>query len=225
MGEKSMKAQILLIEDDPHISKFVKLELQHEGYEVEHVADGKSALEKINVQVPDLVILDIMIPEFDGYYVLQRIREDYADAVSVIMLTAKRELKDKVKGLREGADDYLTKPFHIEELIARIEAQLRRQKGPETLIYKEITLDRSSREVKVNDKEIKLSKTEFDLLDLLMENKGIVVSKNKILDQVWGTEEWSNENVVEVYVNYLRKKLKEAGKYINTVRGVGYVFK
>ncbi|MFW6121640.1 MAG: response regulator transcription factor [Petrotogales bacterium] len=220
-----MKAQILLIEDDPHISKFVKLELQHEGYEVEHVADGKSALEKINVQVPDLVILDIMIPEFDGYYVLQRIREDYADAVSVIMLTAKRELKDKVKGLREGADDYLTKPFHIEELIARIEAQLRRQKGPETLIYKEITLDRSSREVKVNDKEIKLSKTEFDLLDLLMENKGIVVSKNKILDQVWGTEEWSNENVVEVYVNYLRKKLKEAGKYINTVRGVGYVFK
>ncbi len=220
-----MRTQILLIEDDPHISKFVRLELQHEGYDVEHVSDGKSALEKINVQIPDLVILDIMIPEFDGYYVLQRIREDYSDAVPVIMLTAKREVKDKVKGLRNGADDYLTKPFHIEELIARIEAQLRRQKGPERLKHKEITLDRSSREVKVNDREIKLSKTEFDLLDLLMENKGIVVSKNKILDQVWGTEEWSNENVVEVYVNYLRKKLKEAGRYINTVRGVGYVFK
>ncbi|MFO7883073.1 MAG: response regulator transcription factor [Kosmotogaceae bacterium] len=220
-----MKAQILLIEDDPHISKFVKLELQHEGYEVEHVLDGKTALEKIDKGLPDLVILDIMIPELDGYYVLQSIREDYSNDLPVIMLTAKREVKDKVKGLRSGADDYLTKPFHIEELIARIETQLLRKRGPERLVYKEITLDRSSREVKVNNEEVKLSKTEFDLLNVLMENKGIVVSKSKILDEIWGTEEWSNENVVEVYINYLRKKLKKAGKYINTIRGVGYVFK
>jgi DNA-binding response OmpR family regulator len=166
-----------------------------------------------------------MVPDIDGYQVLQRIREDYSNELPVIMLTAKRDVKDKVKGLRTGADDYLTKPFHIEELIARIETQLRRVKGPKRLVYKEVMLDRSSREVKVSGEEIKLSKTEFDLLSLLMENKGIVVSKSTILDKVWGTEEWSNENVVEVYVNYLRKKLKGAGKYINTVRGVGYVFK
>jgi DNA-binding response OmpR family regulator len=220
-----MKSRILLVEDDPHISKFLELELQHEGYEVNHVSSGKTALECISEQLPDLVILDIMVPDIDGYQVLQRIREDYSNELPVIMLTAKRDVKDKVKGLRTGADDYLTKPFHIEELIARIETQLRRVKGPERLVYKEVMLDRSSREVKVSGEEIKLSKTEFDLLSLLMENKGIVVSKSTILDKVWGTEEWSNENVVEVYVNYLRKKLKGAGKYINTVRGVGYVFK
>jgi DNA-binding response OmpR family regulator len=220
-----MKSRILLIEDDPHISKFLELELQHEGYEVNHVSNGKTAIESISEKLPDLVILDIMIPEIDGYHVLQIIREDYSNELPVIMLTAKREVKDKVKGLRTGADDYLTKPFHIEELIARIETQLRRVKGPERIVYKEVVLDRSSREVKVSEEEIKLSKTEFDLLNLLMENKGIVVSKTTILDKVWGTDEWSNENVVEVYVNYLRKKLKKAGKYINTVRGVGYVFK
>jgi DNA-binding response OmpR family regulator len=220
-----MKSRILLIEDDPHISKFLELELQHEGYEVNHVSNGKAAIESISEKLPDLVILDIMIPEIDGYHVLQIIREDYSNELPVIMLTAKREVKDKVKGLRTGADDYLTKPFHIEELIARIETQLRRVKGPERIAYKEVVLDRSSREVKVSEEEIKLSKTEFDLLNLLMENKGIVVSKTTILDKVWGTDEWSNENVVEVYVNYLRKKLKKAGKYINTVRGVGYVFK
>lgn len=220
-----MKSRILLIEDDPHISKFLELELQHEGYEVNHVSNGKAAIESISEKLPDLVILDIMIPEIDGYHVLQIIREDYSNELPVIMLTAKREVKDKVKGLRTGADDYLTKPFHIEELIARIETQLRRVKGPERIAYKEVVLDRSSREVKVSEEEIKLSKTEFDLLNLLMENKGIVVSRTKILDKVWGTDEWSNENVVEVYVNYLRKKLKKAGKYINTVRGIGYVFK
>lgn len=220
-----MKSRILLIEDDPHISKFLELELQHEGYEVNHVSNGKAAIESISEKLPDLVILDIMLPEIDGYHVLQIIREDYSNELPVIMLTAKREVKDKVKGLRTGADDYLTKPFHIEELIARIETQLRRVKGPERIAYKEVVLDRSSREVKVSEEEIKLSKTEFDLLNLLMENKGIVVSRTKILDKVWGTDEWSNENVVEVYVNYLRKKLKKAGKYINTVRGIGYVFK
>jgi DNA-binding response OmpR family regulator len=220
-----MKSRILLIEDDPHISKFLELELQHEGYEVNHVSNGKTAIESISEKLPDLVILDIMIPEIDGYHVLQIIREDYSNELPVIMLTAKREVKDKVKGLRTGADDYLTKPFHIEELIARIETQLRRVKGPERIVYKEVVLDRSSREVKVSEEEIKLSKTEFDLLNLLMENKGIVVSKTTILDKVWGTDEWSNENVVEVYINYLRKKLKKAGKYINTVRGIGYVFK
>ncbi len=220
-----MKSRILLIEDDPHISKFLELELQHEGYEVNHVSNGKAAIESISEKLPDLVILDIMLPEIDGYHVLQIIREDYSNELPVIMLTAKREVKDKVKGLRTGADDYLTKPFHIEELIARIETQLRRVKGPERIAYKEVVLDRSSREVKVSEEEIKLSKTEFDLLNLLMENKGIVVSRTKILDKVWGTDEWSNENVVEVYINYLRKKLKKAGKYINTVRGIGYVFK
>ncbi|TYB92301.1 MAG: response regulator transcription factor [Kosmotoga sp.] len=220
-----MKTRILIIEDDPHISKFLELELQHEGYEVQHVSSGQTALEEISEQLPDLVILDIMIPELDGYQVLKMIREDYSSELPVIMLTAKREVKDKVKGLKTGADDYLTKPFHIEELIARIEAQLRRIKGPEKLVYREVVLNRSSREVRVSDEVIKLSKTEFDLLDLLMENKGIVVSRSKILDRVWGTEDWSNENVVEVYINYLRKKLKDAGKYINTVRGVGYVFK
>lgn len=220
-----MKTQILVIEDDPHISKFLELELQHEGYEVRHVSNGQTALEEISKQLPDLIILDIMIPEVDGYQVLKTIREDYSSELPVIMLTAKREVKDKVKGLKTGADDYLTKPFHIEELIARVEAQLRRIKGPKKLVYREVVLNRSSREVRVSDEVIKLSKTEFDLLDLLMENKGIVVSKSKILDRVWGTEDWSNENVVEVYINYLRKKLKDAGKYINTVRGVGYVFK
>ena len=221
-----MKATILLVEDDPHISKFVTMELEHEGYEIEHVVSGLEALKSVGARIPELVILDVMLPEMDGFRVLEEIRENYGNSLPVIMLTAKGDLKDRVKGLKAGADDYIPKPFEIEELLARIEAVLRRKGITEKISFNDITLDAAGREVRIKDDTlIDLSKTEFELLWTLMSNAGIVMSKDRLLEKVWGTEDWGNPNVVEVYINYLRKKLGDQGSCIKTVRGVGYVIK
>jgi len=217
-----MMTRILLIEDDIHISRLLKMELEHEGYSVEELSSGLSALDQLEEANPHLVILDVMLPELDGFSVLEGLKE-ISPHTPVIMLTARTDLKDRVRGLKSGADDYITKPFEIEELLARIEVILRRTGHTEVLVFEEIELFVSSRTVKVAEEPIDLSKTEFELLRILLINAGIVMSKERLLKEVWGDEDWGNPNVVEVYVNYLRRKLKGAARHLKTVRGVGYV--
>ena len=217
-----MMTRILLIEDDVHISRLLKMELEHEGYSVEELSSGLSALDQLEEANPHLVILDVMLPELDGFSVLEGLKE-ISPHTPVIMLTARTDLKDRVRGLKSGADDYITKPFEIEELLARIEVILRRTGHTEVLVFEEIELFVSSRTVKVAEELIDLSKTEFELLRILLINAGIVMSKERLLKEVWGDEDWGNPNVVEVYVNYLRRKLKGAARHLKTVRGVGYV--
>ncbi|HAA86168.1 MAG TPA: DNA-binding response regulator [Kosmotogaceae bacterium] len=217
-----MMTRILLIEDDVHISRLLKMELEHEGYSVEELSSGSSALDQFEEVNPHLVILDVMLPELDGFSVLEGLKE-ISPQTPVIMLTARTDLKDRVRGLKSGADDYITKPFEIEELLARIEAILRRMGHTEVIAFEEIELLVNSRTVKVAEELIDLSKTEFELLRILLINAGIVMSKERLLKEVWGDEDWGNPNVVEVYVNYLRRKLKGAARHLKTVRGVGYV--
>lgn len=218
-----MKGSVMVVEDDVHIAKLLQLELSHEGYTVETVFDGEDALERLEKRLPDLLILDVMLPGVSGFQILERVREHFSSELSVIMLTARGEVKDRVRGLKSGADDYLPKPFAIEELLARIEVLMRRKGLTERVSYQQISLDNSTREAFVDGEPVQLSKTEFDLLLVLLRNAGIVLSKDKLLEKVWGTQEWGNPNVVEVYINYLRKKLGAAGEKIKTVRGVGYV--
>jgi DNA-binding response OmpR family regulator len=215
--------KILAVEDDIHIAKLLRMELTHEGYEIEVLSNGNDALKYLEKELPDLLILDVMLPGIDGFSVLEEIRENISTDLPVIMLTAKGEVKDRIRGLRSGADDYLPKPFVIEELLARIEAVLRRKGKMERISYFEITLDMQSREAFLNGEPLQLSKTEFDLLAVLLSNAGIVMSKERLLEKVWGSEDWGNPNVVEVYINYLRKKLGKTGERIKTVRGSGYV--
>ena len=219
-------ARILIVEDDRRIARFLEIELVHLNHEVRKVDNGIDALIEFEEFRPDIVILDLMLPEMDGVEVAKRIREK-SESVGIIMLTALGETKDKVKGLRSGADDYVVKPFETEELLARIEALLRRKgvKRDEILVYGPIKLHPASRRVEVNGEEISLSKTEFDLLEYLMRNAEMVMPKERILNAVWGEDFYGSQNVVEVYVNYLRKKLKDAGSLIKTVWGVGYVLR
>ncbi len=218
-----MIGKILAVEDDIHIAKLLRMELTHEGYEIEVLSNGNDALKYLEKELPDLLILDVMLPGINGFSVLEEIRENISTDLPVIMLTAKGEVKDRIRGLRSGADDYLPKPFVIEELLARIEAVLRRKGKMERISYFEITLDMQSREAFLNGEPLQLSKTEFDLLAVLLSNAGIVMSKERLLEKVWGSEDWGNPNVVEVYINYLRKKLGKTGERIKTVRGSGYV--
>ncbi|WP_367357382.1 response regulator transcription factor [Mesotoga sp.] len=218
-----MIGKILAVEDDIHIAKLLRMELTHEGYEIEVLSNGNDALKYLEKELPDLLILDVMLPGINGFSLLEEIRENISTDLPVIMLTAKGEVKDRIRGLRSGADDYLPKPFVIEELLARIEAVLRRKGKMERISYFEITLDMQSREAFLNGEPLQLSKTEFDLLAVLLSNAGIVMSKERLLEKVWGSEDWGNPNVVEVYINYLRKKLGKTGERIKTVRGSGYV--
>ncbi|HDP78882.1 MAG TPA: response regulator transcription factor [Mesotoga infera] len=218
-----MIGKILAVEDDIHIAKLLRMELGHEGYEIEVLSNGNEALKHLEKELPDLLILDVMLPGIDGFSVLQEIREYISTDLPVIMLTARGEVKDRVRGLKSGADDYLPKPFVIEELLARIEAVLRRKGKVERISYHELMLDFQSREASVSGEPLQLSRTEFDLLAALLSNAGIVMSKERLLEKVWGSEDWGNPNVVEVYINYLRKKLGKTGERIKTVRGSGYV--
>lgn len=218
--------KILIVEDDSKISRVLELELSHEGYITKAVSNGYDALIESEDFNPDLVILDILIPGLDGKEVAKRLR-DRDPYLGIIMLTALGDIKDKLEAFRYGADDYLVKPFSIEELIARIEAVSRRKNSIRevTLSFYGIELFPSQHRVLVDGIEVELSKTEFSLLRLLMENKGIVLSKERILEIVWGDYEGERENLVEVYINYLRKKLGEKGRLIRTIRGVGYTFR
>ena len=219
--------KVLIIEDDEGIADFLRLELEHEGYSVLYAADGRSALELFEHDTPDIILLDIMLPQLNGLEVLRRIRKK--SCVPIIMLTARGETFDKVSGLDSGADDYLAKPFEIEELLARMRAVMRRNEVPENTILKlrAVELDPSSMVVTVHKERVTLSRTEYLLLKTLMEHKNIVLSRDRIISAVWGTDHYIDENSVDVYVRYLRSKIDErAGEvYISTVRGAGYVMR
>ncbi len=218
------KPKVLIVEDDRRIARFLEIELEHSGYEVRKAETGYDALETFEEFMPDVVLLDVMLPELDGHEVAEKLRSIKPD-VGIIMVSALGETKDKVEGLKKGADDYIVKPFETEELIARIEALLRR-KGIQiqsVYEYEGIRVYPASMKVEVDGKEIHLSKTEYELLELLIKNAEVVLSKDKILDAIWGYD--FAPNVVEVYINYLRKKLGEKGNLIKTVRGVGYVLR
>ncbi len=229
--------KILIVEDDPGISDFIIPELEHEGYDTCLAVTGRDALDKFESEKPDFILLDIMLPELNGLEVLRRIRS--VSTVPVILETARGETIDKINGLNLGADDYISKPFEIEELLARINALIRRvsfAKPKEALLsYKDLTInvDRMSFSMSglsptvVGDgaDEIPLSKTEFLLLKLLVENQGKVLSRSVIIDEIWGKDHFIDENTVDVYVGYLRSKIAEytRDEYIRTVRGTGYI--
>ncbi len=220
-------ARVLIVEDDSGIAEFLQLELEHEGYDILYAADGRSALEMFEKHAPDIVLLDIMLPELNGLEVLRRIRK--TSHTPVIMLTARGDTFDKVSGLDSGADDYLAKPFEIEKLLARMRAVMRRNdaQGMAPLKLRGIELNPNSMEVTLNKERIVLSKTEYLLLKTLLEHKNTVLSRDTIITTVWGAEHYIDENSVDVYVRYLRAKLDDrAGEeYISTVRGVGYVMR
>lgn len=223
--------KILIIEDEEKIARFIELELKYEGYEVEKALNGRDGLELATTQPFDLILLDIMLPELNGIEVLRRIRR--ISDVPILLLTARDAVVDKVAGLDGGADDYITKPFAIEELLARIRVGLRKRTGENAskssteISAGRLSLDPVKREVKVDETIIDLTKKEFDLLNYLMENKNIVIGRETILEHIWGYDFSGETNAVDVYIRYLRSKIEEPFglKAIHTVRGVGYVIK
>jgi DNA-binding response OmpR family regulator len=224
-----MNEKLLIVEDEKKISRFLELELIHEGYNIEQSYDGKDAIEKIENNTYDLIILDIMLPKLNGMAVLRRMRK-FSDT-PVIMLTAKDDTMDKIMGLDSGADDYLTKPFEIEELFARIRVCLKRTtidiNNSDILEFNQLKINTSMMTVFFDEKEITLTKKEYELLKFLLENKKIVLSRKVLLNKVWGYDYYGNTNVVDVYIRYLRSKIDEPfnTKLIHTVRGVGYILK
>ena len=223
-----MAEKILLVEDEEKLARMVELELRYEGYEVSKAGDGRTGLDMALSGAYDLVLLDIMLPQMTGMEVLRRLRRE--SPMPVIMLTARDSVIDKVSGLDSGADDYITKPFAIEELLARIRAALRKQPAAPAahrLTAGPLTMDVDRHEVSVNGQGVELTKKEFDLLHHLLENKGRVLSREVLLDGVWGFDFVGETNSVDVYIRFLRSKLDDAFglKLIHTVRGVGYVIK
>ncbi len=221
--------KILIVEDEPQILNLLRLELSHEGYEVDTAMDGREGIEKIENGAYDLVLLDIMLPKLNGMEVCRRAR-NFTD-IPIIMLTARDQIMDKVTGLDTGADDYLTKPFSTEELLARIRSALRRSSRNKSesnvLTFKNIALNRSSCEVKIDNEVVELTKKEYRLLAYMLENKNQVLTREQILNAVWGYDYFGDNNVVDVYIRYLRTKLNDSTneKYISTVRGIGYIIR
>ena len=224
----SEKVRILVVDDEPNITELVSMALRYEGFEVDVASDGRSALARATTFRPHLIVLDVMLPDLDGFGVLKRIRAD-GHPVSVVFLTARDATEDKVNGLTLGGDDYVTKPFSVEELVARVRAVLRRTNaagaagGTARLTFADLELDEDTREVWRGDEPIELTATEFKLLRYLMLNARRVLSKAQILDHVWQYDFGGDANVVETYISYLRKKIaKVEPRLIHTVRGVGY---
>lgn len=221
--------KILIIEDELKIARFLELELNYEGYLVDQSHDGREGLKKALNESFNLILLDVMLPSLNGMEVLRRLRQ--TSDVPVIMLTAKDEVMDKVMGLDNGADDYVTKPFAIEELLARIRVALKRTKtqseNSNILKINELKIDLEKYTVTFNNELIELTKREFDLLKYLMENKNIVLTREKLLENVWGYDYLGDTNVVDVYIRYLRSKIDDKYniRFIHTLRGVGYILK
>ena len=221
--------KILLVEDEEKLARFIELELCHEGYSVEKAFTGRDGYELAVSGDFNLILLDIMLPGLNGMEVLRRLRR--VSSTPVIMLTARDQVMDKVAGLDQGADDYITKPFAIEELLARIRATLRKHSGSagngDVLSAMGVKLDAKRHTVTVNDTPVDLTKREFDLLHYLLKNTGIVVTREMLLENVWEYDFDGGTNAVDVYIRFLRGKIDEAFniKLIHTVRGVGYVIK
>ncbi|AFZ47700.1 two component transcriptional regulator, winged helix family [Cyanobacterium stanieri PCC 7202] len=221
-------SKILIVEDEQKLTKFLKQELQYEGYEVIVAEDGVTGLTMARESHPDLILIDWMLPALSGLEVCRRLRLA-GDRVPIILLTAKDEISDRVAGLDAGADDYIVKPFSIEDLSARLKANLRRgsEEDPDQLNFLDLSLNRRTREIKRGDRTIELTATEYDLLEYLISHPRQVLTRDQILERVWGYDFGGDSNIIEVYVRYLRLKL-EANKekrLIQTVRGVGYVLK
>ena len=226
-------AKILIVEDEPQLARFVQLELEHEEYETVISGDGREGLTLAEGGGFDLILLDIMLPGLNGLEVLRRLRKA-ENHTPVIMLTARDSVMDKGSGLDMGADDYITKPFAIEELLARIRVTLRQHKPAEeekyeggNLTFGELSMDTARHTVTCGGKLLELTVKEFGLLQALLENVSIVLTREQLLERVWGYDYFGETNVVDVYIRYLRSKLEEVSdvKYIQTVRGVGYVIK
>jgi len=218
--------RILLVEDDRSIAGFVEPELEHLGFVVRCAYDGVAALEEAQAFGPALIVLDIMLPRLDGVGVLKRLRQG-GSKVPVIMLTARDTTLDKVHSLDHGADDYLTKPFDIEELLARIRALLRRSEADEILRVGDLEVNTSTREVRRANREIELTAREYELLEFMARNARRVLSRDLLLERVWDEEFCLTTNLVDVYVGYLRRKVDAPGeeKLIRTVRGAGYALR
>ena len=227
-----MEEKILLVEDEEKLARMVELELRYEGYQVDKSFDGRSGLERALSGEYDLVLLDIMLPQLSGMEVLRRLRKEGVQ-LPVIMLTARDSVVDKVSGLDSGADDYITKPFAIEELLARIRSALRKRTqrqapgGEGALTVQGVRLEPDSRRVTVNGEEVELTRKEFDLLHCLMAHQGKVMNRSELLNTVWGYDFAGETNTVDVYIRFLRSKIDEqySLKLIETVRGVGYVIR
>lgn len=220
--------KVLIVEDEENMVSFIQMELKYEGYEVEVANDGRSAVALALEKDFDLILLDLMLPGINGLEVCRRIRKE--KDTPIIMLTARDSVMDKVTGLQTGADDYVSKPFAIEELLARMEVIFRRSdkvSKKEKLKFKDIELDIEGRIVKKDGEIIELTNTEFQLLLTFMRNKNRVLTREILLDNVWGYNSEAETNIVDVYVRYIRNKLdkNEKEKYIQTVRGVGYVMR
>ncbi|HZV80459.1 MAG TPA: response regulator transcription factor [Candidatus Binatus sp.] len=222
---ESAKRKILVVEDDVQIAKVLRLELEHEGFEVEVCGDGASAIERA-LKGPDLIILDLLLPRIDGLEVCRRVRRH--SSVPIIMLTAKDAVPDRVTGLDTGANDYLSKPFSIEELLARIRVQLReREPGERLLQIKDLKLNRDTHEVWRGERGISLTAKEFSLLEFLMMYPNKVHTRDEIFNSVWGSDFLGESNLIDVYIRYLRNKIDDSAdeKLIQTVRGVGYALR
>jgi len=219
--------RLLVVEDEPNIAEFIRRGLVYKGYEIEVAGTGEEALDLARERPPDLVILDLMLPGMDGIEVCRRLRA--ADDVPIIVLTARDKTGDKVEGLEAGADDYVTKPFAFDELLARVRAALRRRApaGEEVLKVADLVIRPASREVRRGDREIRLTAREYDLLELLARYADKVVSRETIFEKVWGYDFEAESDAVKVYISYLRRKLNAAGErdMIHAVRGVGYILK
>lgn len=226
-----MATRILIVEDEAKIARFVELELTHEGYETEKAFDGRTGLDMALGGQYDLMLLDVMLPGLNGLELLRRLRNE-GSQLPVILLTARDSVMDKVTGLDMGADDYITKPFAIEELLARIRVTLRKKERPAVrvpavLTCGPLTLDPARHEVFYGDTPVSLTFKEFALLQALIENQDIVLSRDTLLEKIWGYDYMGETNIVDVYIRYLRQKLDDTFgvKLIHTVRGVGYVLK
>lgn len=222
----SEKAKIFIVEDEVKIARFLQMELEHEGFYTATETNGRRALERLMQESYDLVLLDIMLPEMGGLTICRKLRE--VSQIPIIMLTAKDAIEDKVTGLDTGANDYLTKPFAIQELFARIRTALRRQPVIEgTLLYKKLKMFTDRYEVEIANTKVELTKKEFALLEYLLRNKNHVLTREQILQNVWGYDYMGDTNVIDVYIRYLRSKIEEPFdiKYIQTIRGIGYAIK
>lgn len=220
--------KILIVEDEHKISRIIDLQLRYAGYETELAFDGTEAIEKVNASKFDLILMDVMMPKTDGITACNAIKKLFPD-IKIIMVTAKDDIQDVINGLDSGADDYVTKPFVFDELLARIRANIRKKSvaapSSDILIFEDVFINSLTYEVTRAGNKIDLSKTEFDLIKHLIINKGIVLTREQILNKVWGYDYYGSLNIVDVYIKYLRDKLDRDydRKLIQTIRGRGYV--
>lgn len=228
MSSHTDTMRVLIVEDDAQVRNALSRALNFEGYEIETASDGAEGLDKVLTSAPDAIVLDVMMPHVDGLETTRRLRAR-GDTTPILMLTARHEVSDRVAGLDAGADDYLVKPFALEELLARLRALLRRSEPDTTEVMSvaDLTLDPSTRRVQRGDTPVELTKTEFQLLELLMFNEGIVLTRETIYERIWGFDFGTSSNSLDVYIGYLRRKTEPDGaaRLIQTVRGVGYVIR